>query len=145
MKRLRSVPVLSVRKIAGIVAAFLPLATVADRTRIETPKPAGQVKVAALPGEQIYLRWCAECHASATGPGTQTLERKYQGGVTAILDKRTGIPAGLVEYTVRHGVGFMPSFRKTEISDSELALLAKYLSSVGRDSAATKQAGRTQW
>lgn len=145
MKRLRSVPVLSAGKIAGIVAAFLPLATLADPTPIETPRPSGQVKVAASPGEQIYMRWCAECHASAMGPGTQTLERKYHGGVTAILDKRAGIPAELVAYTVRHGVGFMPSFRKTEISDSELALLTKYLSSVGRGSAGTKKAGRTQW
>jgi len=28
---------------------------------------------------------------------------------------------------VRHGISFMPSFRKTEISDADLALLAVYL------------------
>jgi mono/diheme cytochrome c family protein len=28
---------------------------------------------------------------------------------------------------VRQGISFMPSFRKTEISDADLALLAAYL------------------
>jgi mono/diheme cytochrome c family protein len=60
--------------------------------------------------------------------------------VPAILHLRTGIPAELVKVTVRHGVGFMPPFRKTEISNSELELLATYLSSVDRDAANQKVA-----
>jgi mono/diheme cytochrome c family protein len=74
------------------------------------------------------------------GPGTQSLQRKYQGQVPAILDKRPGLPAALVEHTVRHGMSFMPPFRKTEISDAELASLATYLASVEVDSA-NKQSG----
>jgi mono/diheme cytochrome c family protein len=116
MQRSRSVLALSVRPIAGIAALLLAL------------------KVTAAPGEQIYLNWCAECHASAIGPGTKVLEQKYKGQVPAILQLRTGIPVELVKVTVRRGVGFMPPFRKTEISNAELDLLATYLSSVSRDS-----------
>jgi mono/diheme cytochrome c family protein len=106
----------------------------------DTAPPSVQAKVAASPGERTYTKWCAECHASAIGPGTQSLQRKYEGQVTAILNKRAGIPAALVEHTVRHGMSFMPPFRKTEISDADLASLATYLASVEVDSA-NKQGG----
>jgi mono/diheme cytochrome c family protein len=33
-----------------------------------------------------------------------------------------------VRFMVRHGISVMPHFRKTEINDSELDALAKYLS-----------------
>lgn len=105
MKRFRSVLVLSVRQIAGIAAALLPVAVLAaGPTSIQTPQPSSQVKVATSPGERIYIRWCAECHASAIGPGTQVLERRYKGLVPAVLHQRTGIPVELVKYTVRHGM-----------------------------------------
>lgn len=129
----RFVLLLSVRQIAGLVAALLPLAALADPTLIDTPPP----------GERIYIKWCAECHGSSIGPGTQVLERKYQGRVPAILHQRTGIPIEFIRHTVRHGVGFMSPFRKTEISDSELALLATYLSSVDRG-AANKKVGQVK-
>jgi mono/diheme cytochrome c family protein len=119
----------------GIVALVLALAALAAYVLIDKPQPSSQVpvsqvpvKVADSPGEQVYIKWCAECHASAIGPGTQVLEKKYMGQVPAILHLRTGIPAELVTVSVRHGVGFMAPFRKTEISDSELASLATYLS-----------------
>ena len=55
------------------------------------------------------------------------LERKYHGAVPAILEQRTKLPPDYVSYVVRHGISFMPSFRKTEISDAELARVAAYL------------------
>lgn len=134
MQRFRSGLVLSVRRIAGIAVALLPLAALAEPALMGSPQASGQVKVAASSGERIYIKWCTECHGSAMGPGTQVLERKYKGQVPAILHKRPGIPAEFVKHTVRHGMGFMAAFRKTEISDSELAQLATYLSSVGGDS-----------
>jgi mono/diheme cytochrome c family protein len=132
MKPIRSVPALSVRQIAGAAALSAALVGLVLFTRIDAAEAADsvQVKVATSPGAQTYMKWCAECHASAIGPGTKVLERRYKGQVPAILHMRTGIPAELVTYTVRHGTGFMPPFRKTEISDSQLASLASYLSSV---------------
>jgi len=120
----------------GIAALLLALAALAVFMLNNRPRPSSQaqvqvqVKVAASPGEQVYTKWCAECHASAIGPGTQVLEKKYKGQVPAILQLRTGMPAELITHTVRHGVGFMAPFRKTEISDPELASLATYLSTV---------------
>ena len=55
------------------------------------------------------------------------LERKYQGQLPAILNQRTDLSADYVSQVVRHGVSFMPSFRKTEISNTELAQLGAYL------------------
>jgi mono/diheme cytochrome c family protein len=132
MKRSRFVLALSVRQIAGAAALSMALAALVLLTLIDPSQAADpvQAKVATSPGERTYMKWCAECHASAIGPGTKALEQRYKGQVPAILHMRTGIPAELVTYTVRHGVGFMPPFRKTEISDSQLAGLASYLSSV---------------
>ena len=117
-----------------------PIVVSDTATLINAAQPAGQVRAATSPGERIYIKWCAECHASAGGPGTQVLELKYKGQVPAILHERPGLSAEFVKHTVRHGMGFMSPFRKTEISDAELAVLATYLSSVERASA-SKQAG----
>jgi hypothetical protein len=55
------------------------------------------------------------------------LQRKYQGAVPAVLEQRSNLPADLVRVAVRQGMSFMPTFRKTEISDADLALVAAYL------------------
>ena len=63
----------------------------------------------------------------ASGPGSLALQRKYRGNVPAILEQRSDLPPAYITQVVRHGISFMPSFRKTEISDADLALLAAYL------------------
>jgi len=78
-------------------------------------------------GKQVFGKWCSDCHSTAGGPGSLALQRKYHGDVPAILEQRTNLPSEYVTYVVRHGVSFMPSFRKTEISNEELALVAAYL------------------
>ena len=84
-------------------------------------------QAARPPGGQIFHKWCSDCHSSADGPGSVALERKYQGQVPAILERRTDLNPDYVKQVVREGISFMPNFRKTEISDAELALLAAYL------------------
>ena len=79
-------------------------------------------------GAKIYQRWCIECH-NARGLGTLSLERRYQGAMPAILDQRRDLNSAFVSYVVRNGMSFMPSFRKTEISNQELAALSAYLTS----------------
>ena len=78
-------------------------------------------------GAAIYGKWCSDCHSTAGGPGSMALERKYHGQLPAILNQRTDLSADYVSQVVRHGVSFMPSFRKTEISNTELAQLGAYL------------------
>jgi len=75
----------------------------------------------------IYAKWCGDCHTTVTGPGSVALQRKYQGRLPAVLDQRSDLSPEYVKLVVRRGISFMPSFRKTEISDAELALVAAYL------------------
>lgn len=86
-------------------------------------------------GKKTYDYWCATCHGADRGlpgfeelPGTQQLRIKYRGTKTpALLEERTDLVPEFVKTIVRHGVSFMPHFRKTEISDAQLDELAAYL------------------
>lgn len=79
-------------------------------------------------GEAVYLRWCVHCHAAGRGnPGTESLQVKYGGRLPAVLLERTDLTPALVAQFVRQGVLSMPPFRKTEITDGELAALAAYV------------------
>jgi (+)-pinoresinol hydroxylase len=83
-------------------------------------------------GEQVYQRWCVHCHAPGRGnPGTQSLQVKYQGKVSAVLLERTDITPEFIAFTVRQGAMSMPPFRKTEITDAELAALSRWIASGG--------------
>jgi mono/diheme cytochrome c family protein len=80
-------------------------------------------------GHQVFDKWCAPCHgAGLAKPATAALAVKYKGTDTpALLEQRTDLTADFVMSMVRTGVYTMPPFRKTEISDDELAALASYL------------------
>lgn len=85
-------------------------------------------------GKRVYDTWCVNCHGPGPGrygrglTGTEALEAKYDGKIPAVLDERTDLTPALVDYVVRNGVSMMPFFRKTEITDAELAALSAYLS-----------------
>jgi mono/diheme cytochrome c family protein len=84
---------------------------------------------AAASGQLVYERWCAPCHAAGPGhPGTQSLEMRYRGKTPAVLLERTDLSPQAVSVFVRQGVLMMAPFRKTEITDAELAALAAYVS-----------------
>lgn len=98
-------------------------------TRAEQPARAAAPTTPAAQGKQVFDRWCASCHEdSIRAPGTTALAAKYSKDMPASLEQREDLTPELVTYFVRHGVSIMPTFRKTEISDAELAALAKYLS-----------------
>jgi len=88
----------------------------AQQTR-PTSHLAPPTKAERSAGGRIFDKWCRDCHA-AGGPGARALQRKYQ---------RNNLPPEYVKLVVRRGMSFMPTFRKTEISDAELALVAAYL------------------
>ena len=76
----------------------------------------------------VYERWCAPCHAPGPGhPATQSLQLKYGGKTPAVLLERTDLSPEAVKVFVRQGVLMMAPFRKTEIPDAELAVLAAYV------------------
>jgi (+)-pinoresinol hydroxylase len=84
------------------------------------------------PGERgaaVFNNWCSACHSRGpmNAPGTTSLQNKYQGSLPAALEDRTDLTADLVRFYVRNGVATMPQFRKTEVSDTDLAALTAYL------------------
>jgi mono/diheme cytochrome c family protein len=83
-------------------------------------------------GEAVYKRWCVHCHSSGRGnPGTDSLQVKYKGTPPAVLLDRTDLTADAIKVFVRQGVLSMPPFRKTEITDVELAALSTWMAGGG--------------
>jgi mono/diheme cytochrome c family protein len=82
-------------------------------------------------GLEVFEAWCAPCHAPVSGterlPGTSTLELIYKGAKPSALEQRTDLTPQQVAYYVRHGDNAMPWFRKTELSDEDLAAVSAYL------------------
>ena len=77
-------------------------------------------------GHKVYDKWCFPCHGTGSGkPGTDSLRQRGQN--PAVLEERTDLTAPMIKTFVRHGVLFMPMFRKTEISDADLDAIAAYL------------------
>jgi mono/diheme cytochrome c family protein len=84
-------------------------------------------------GKRVFDRWCLGCHEALPGhgldppAGTYTLQQRYQGRIPAEIEKRTDLSAAYIRTLVRKGVNVMTPFRKTEITDPELADLVAYL------------------
>jgi len=77
-------------------------------------------------GHKVYDKWCFPCHGTGPGkPGTDSL--KARGQNPAVLEERTDLTPAAIKTFVRHGVLFMPMFRKTEVSDADLDAIAAYL------------------
>jgi len=89
---------------------------------------AAQAAGDPVKGKQVFDRWCTQCHGRGPGhPGTQSLAVRYRGSTPEALEDRTDLPPKVTALYVREGVQLMPFFRKTEISDAELADLSAYL------------------
>ena len=100
----------------GEAPDFLPLQ---DHTTLDT-------------GQGVFKYWCWNCHGEGPGkPGTDALQTRYQGDPPAVLEQREDLDPDVVRYFVRNGTSIMPFFRKTQISDAQLDLLANYLAGIG--------------
>jgi mono/diheme cytochrome c family protein len=81
---------------------------------------------AAERGRAVYQTWCMPCHGTGLGkPGTAAAAG--HGVKTPVLEDRQDLTPKTIETAVRKGVDIMPRFRKTEISDSDLAAIVAYL------------------
>ncbi len=77
-------------------------------------------------GRVVYQKWCTPCHGTGLGkPGTNAAAA--HGLKPAVLEQRTDLTPKMIETAVRKGVYFMPRFRKTEISNADLAAIVAYL------------------
>jgi len=52
--------------------------------------------------------------------------------VPALLEQRTDLPEAALKVYLRKGSWSMPPFRKTELSDADIANIAAYLASTSR-------------
>jgi mono/diheme cytochrome c family protein len=119
-------PLASTAGVVALLAGILIMARPGAATLAAAPAADPAV------GEQVYARWCVHCHAAGRGnPGTQSLQVKYDGRVPAVLLDRTDLTADAVAVFVRQGVQSMAPFRKTEITDAELAVLSAWVASGG--------------
>jgi mono/diheme cytochrome c family protein len=106
----------------------LLLFVLAPTSSIWAASPTDRPPSAGASGQAVYEHWCAPCHAPGAGhPGTQSLQVKYGGKVPAVLLERTDLAPQAVAMFVRQGILLMAPFRKTEITDAELAALTAYV------------------
>jgi mono/diheme cytochrome c family protein len=91
--------------------------------------PAAEASDPYAGGRAVYTKWCAPCHdPGIMHPGTNALTVKYRGVKPGVLLEWKDLQPETVRFFVRHGISVMPQFRKTEISDADLDVLAKFLS-----------------
>ncbi len=110
------------RKALAVFSA-IALMTVTGTALAADPAP-----VAPTAGADIYEHYCSACHDRGGGhPGTQNLAYLY-GAEKAALADRDNLTPEFVRTMVRLGRGLMPGFRRSEIDDAQLKLLAGYLS-----------------
>lgn len=70
-------------------------------------------------GRRVFVRNCHTCH-----PGGE-------GGLGPALNNKP-LPATLIKFQVRHGLGTMPAFKPEQISPDELTALVAYLVALRR-------------
>jgi mono/diheme cytochrome c family protein len=127
--RRRTAAIVGVALALALGAAGAPGAGVAAAPQAPAPPAAGQL----ARGKAVFDEWCAGCHSRGPrNPGTQALQALHKGSKPAALEDRTDLVPKLTEAFVRKGVSVMPPFRKTEISDAQLADLAAYLAPKAR-------------
>ncbi len=101
-----------------LIAAALPLVALAP----VAVQSAGQPSRSP---EEIYTTRCAYCH-EAGGWGTRALAKRVPAG-EAELRNRSSLPPAYTIAVVRRGIGAMPQFTPTELTDAELEALANWL------------------
>jgi mono/diheme cytochrome c family protein len=118
---------MSARPLAGrLVGALIGVAMTAS---------AGAQSSAIERGKAAFRHTCAPCHGTGPGddgramlPGTDALRIKYGGKIPPALEHRTDLTADTIRAFVRSGTFSMPPFRKTELTDAEIADIAAYIS-----------------
>jgi mono/diheme cytochrome c family protein len=106
-------------------AVALTVASFAALAHAQTPAERGKAK---------FEHSCAPCHGTGKGddgrtmlPGTEALQVRYRGTLPAALEQRSDLNVATLTAFVRNGVGSMPPFRQTELTDAEIADIVAYL------------------
>ncbi|MGA3294788.1 MAG: cytochrome c [Candidatus Acidiferrales bacterium] len=103
----------------GAAAAFICAMICASLATADTARNLEE-------GERLFHARCGYCHLDG-GTGTFMLGRRL-GKDKALLEKRTDLNPDFIRHVVRAGIGSMPPHNRVELPDSELDLIAIYLS-----------------
>jgi len=77
------------------------------------------------PDEALFVEKCGMCHRQM-GMGTVLLARRMPPAL-ARLEAREDLTVDYVTAAARQGLGNMPRIRRGEVSDAQLARIARYL------------------
>ena len=83
----------------------------------------------ARTGAEIFADKCVFCHDTG-GWGTRSLARRVPADEARLTDRET-LPAPYTAMVVRRGIGSMPPFNPSELSDEEIAIVARWLEQGG--------------
>jgi mono/diheme cytochrome c family protein len=90
-------------------------------------------------GKLVFQQKCQPCHGTdrsdmghAMLPGTDALRLKYRGSLPAALEQRGDLTPEAIKVFVRRGTWSMPPFRKSELSDADIADVAAYIARAAR-------------
>jgi mono/diheme cytochrome c family protein len=110
-----------------LIGVFLAVPAVAQQdTKIENPfRGVMQDRTSRTPDERLYVEKCSMCHRQM-GMGTVILARRMDPKV-ARLEARDDLTADYVTAAARMGIGNMPRISRGEVSDAQLAQIARYL------------------
>jgi mono/diheme cytochrome c family protein len=75
-------------------------------------------------GRKLFQSTCLYCHGEKVW-GTFTLARRRAD--EGLLEKRTDLNAPFLKNVVRNGMGSMPAYRRTELTDADVDAIAAYL------------------
>jgi len=72
-------------------------------------------------GHQVFVANCNQCHPGGSG------------GEGPALNNKGFVPASLIRFQVRHGMGAMPRFSHQRLSDHELNAVIAYIQALQRE------------
>ncbi|MGC1270461.1 MAG: cytochrome c [Croceibacterium sp.] len=129
--------------LAAAALALTATALWAQEGRRVPAAPVVRLVKADLPGRTAFEHQCAPCHGAGHGtdgapvlPAVAALQRRYNGDPSPLLELRPEIEADYVRLFVRNGVGAMPAFRKSELTDTQVDQIAAYLRATAKASGA---------
>jgi mono/diheme cytochrome c family protein len=76
-------------------------------------------------GDKLFHAKCGYCHLQG-GTGTIMLGFRL-GKDQALIENRTDLKVDYIKHVARSGIGSMPRLTRIEVPDSELDLIAAYL------------------
>ena len=106
--------------LAGMALALLALASCGSARRsvpVAGPMTIADPQIAL--GERVFMRECSACHPEG------------EAGLAPGINNKP-LPAFLIRFQVRNGLGAMPSFSEEEVSAEELDGIVAYLEHMRR-------------